>query len=171
VSTNRTATARATAFSKEQVAICCDLCGNELAAAVDYPPSLVFTVDETGLAVVQNKQTKILTPKGTRQTGAVTSHHKGFHNDSCCTHQCHWNSVSSPNFTVEMLPYGYIPSPFLTVPQSCLVTSDSIRHFQPLFHKPILHFSCLNCYTFHYPYLTILGLLRLLNKEQQIISG
>ena len=40
-----------------------------------------------------------------------------------------------------------------------------------LFHEPILHFSCSNCYIFDYIYVTILGLIRLLNKEQQIICG
>ena len=70
-----------------------------------------------------------------------------------------------------MLHYFYLPSLFLNNPQSCLINSDSIRHYQPLFHKSILYFSCSNIYTFDYIYLTILGFLRLLNKEQQIIFG
>jgi len=41
-------------------------------AAHDYPPSLIFNVDETGLTVVQKKQTKILAHKGKRQIGALT---------------------------------------------------------------------------------------------------
>jgi len=35
-----------------------------------------------------------------------------------------------------MLPYCYLPSLFLNIPQSCLVMSDDIRHFQPLFPQP-----------------------------------
>jgi len=53
------------------VAICCDLHGKELAAALDYPPSLIFNVDETGLAMVQKKEPKILALKGKRQVGAL----------------------------------------------------------------------------------------------------
>jgi hypothetical protein len=48
-------------------------------------------------------------------------------------HECQWNLVSSPNFTVEMLIYCYFPSLFLNIPQCRLVTSDNIRHYQPLF--------------------------------------
>jgi hypothetical protein len=47
-------TARVTVFSKEQVGIFYDLCEKELTAH-DYPPSLIFNVDETGLTVVQKK--------------------------------------------------------------------------------------------------------------------
>ena len=96
---------------------------------------------------------------------------KGCFNSNCCMHECQWNSVISPNFTVEMFPYCYLPSLFLYTPPSCLVTSDSIRHYQPLFHKPVFHFSCSHCYTFHYIYKTTFGLLRLPHKEQQIICG
>jgi len=67
-----TSTARATRFSKEQVGIFYDLYEKELAAH-DYPPSLIFNVDETGLTVVQKKQPKILALKGKRQFGAVTA--------------------------------------------------------------------------------------------------
>jgi len=42
-------------------------------AAHDYPPSIIFNVNETGFIVVQNKQPKILALKGTRQTGALTA--------------------------------------------------------------------------------------------------
>jgi hypothetical protein len=42
-------------------------------AARDYPPSLIFNVDETGLTVVQKKQPKILTLKDKRQIGALTA--------------------------------------------------------------------------------------------------
>jgi hypothetical protein len=41
--------------------------------AHDYPPSLIFKVDETGLTVVQKKQPKILALKSTRQIGALTA--------------------------------------------------------------------------------------------------
>jgi len=52
-----TSTVRATGFSKEQVGIFFDLYETELAAH-DYPPSLIFNVDGTGLTVVQrNNQT------------------------------------------------------------------------------------------------------------------
>ena len=63
-------TAGATGFSKEQVAICFDLYEKELAAH-DQPPSLICIVNEIGLAVVQNKQPKNLTLKGTRQISAL----------------------------------------------------------------------------------------------------
>jgi len=54
----RTSTARAAGFSKEQVGIFFDVYEKELAAH-DYPPSLIFNVDETGLTVVKrNNQTK-----------------------------------------------------------------------------------------------------------------
>jgi len=65
-----TSTAKATGFSKEQVAICFDLYGKERAAH-DYPPSLIFILHETGLAVVQTKQPKILALKIKRQIGAL----------------------------------------------------------------------------------------------------
>ena len=67
-----TSTARATEFSKEQVEIFFDLYEKEFAVH-DYPPSLIFNVDETGLTAVQNKQSKILALKGTRQIGALTA--------------------------------------------------------------------------------------------------
>jgi len=52
------------------VAICFDLYEKE-PAACDYPPSLIFIVNQTGLAVVQKKQPKILTIKGTRQMSVL----------------------------------------------------------------------------------------------------
>jgi len=55
--------------------------------------------------------------------------------------ECQWNLVSSPNFTVEMLPYCYLSSLFLNILQSCLVTLNSIRHYRPLF--PEAHFELL----------------------------
>ena len=53
-----------------------DLYEKELAAH-DYPPSLIFNVDETGLTVVEKKQPKILVLKGKRQFGAVTAALRG----------------------------------------------------------------------------------------------
>jgi hypothetical protein len=44
-----------------------------LVAALEYTPSLIFDVDETGLAVVQNKQPKFHVPKSTLQIGALTA--------------------------------------------------------------------------------------------------
>jgi hypothetical protein len=67
-----TSTARATGFSKEDVGIVFDLYEEELAAH-DYPPSIIFNVDETGLTVVQKKQPKILALKGKCQIGALTA--------------------------------------------------------------------------------------------------
>ena len=68
-----TSTARATGFSKEQVMIFFDLYDKELAAR-DYPPSLIFDVEETGITVVKKKlQQKILALKGKRQIGALTA--------------------------------------------------------------------------------------------------
>jgi len=67
-----TSTARATGFSKEQVGIFFDLYEKELAAH-DYPPSLIFNVDETDLTVVQKKQPKILALKGKGQIGILAA--------------------------------------------------------------------------------------------------
>jgi hypothetical protein len=60
-----TSTSRAIGFSKEQVGIFFDLYEKELVAR-DYPPSLIFSVDETGLTVVQKKHPKILALKSQR---------------------------------------------------------------------------------------------------------
>jgi len=50
-----------------------DLYDKELAAR-DYPPSLIFDVEETGITVVKKKlQQKILALKGKRQIGALTA--------------------------------------------------------------------------------------------------
>jgi len=67
-----TSTASATGSSKEQEGIFFDLYEKGLAAH-DYPPSLIFNVDETGLTVVQKKQPKIVALEGKQQTGALTS--------------------------------------------------------------------------------------------------
>ena len=48
-----------------------DLYEKELAAH-DYPPSRIFSADETGLTVVQKKQPKILAPKGKHQIDPLT---------------------------------------------------------------------------------------------------
>jgi len=50
-------TATATGFNKEQVEIFFDLYEKKLAAR-DYPPALIFKVDEIGLRVVQKKNQK-----------------------------------------------------------------------------------------------------------------
>jgi len=60
-----TSTARATVFSKEQVGIFFDLFEKELASH-DYPPSLIFNVDETGLNNGSTETTK--NPRTKRQT-------------------------------------------------------------------------------------------------------
>jgi hypothetical protein len=67
-----TSTATSTGFGKEQMGIFFDLYEKELSAR-DYPPSLIFSVDETGLTVVQKKQPKVLALKGKRQFGALTA--------------------------------------------------------------------------------------------------
>jgi len=64
--------AKATGFSKGQVGIFFVLYEKELAAH-DYPPPFIFSLDETGLTLVQKKQPKILALKGKRQIGAVTA--------------------------------------------------------------------------------------------------
>jgi len=64
--------ARATGFSKEQVGISFDLYEKKLAAH-DYPPALIFNLDETGLTVVQKKQPKILALQDKRQIGTLTA--------------------------------------------------------------------------------------------------
>jgi hypothetical protein len=55
--------AKATGFNKEQVGIFFILYEKELGAH-DYPPSLIFNVEQTGLTVVQKKQTNILALQG-----------------------------------------------------------------------------------------------------------
>jgi hypothetical protein len=82
-----TSTAGAIGFSKEQVAIFFDLYEKELAAR-DYQPSLIFNVEETGLTVVQKKQTK--NPRAQRQTSDWRFNRgiKGFFNNNCCMHKC-----------------------------------------------------------------------------------
>jgi len=55
---------------------------------------------------------------------------QGFFNNNCCIHEYQWNLVSSLKFFVEMLPYFYLPSLFLLIPQSFLIMSDSIRYYQ-----------------------------------------
>jgi len=42
-------------------------------AVRDYPPALIFNVDETGLRMIQKKQPKILALKGKRQIGSLTA--------------------------------------------------------------------------------------------------
>ena len=53
------------------------ICTKKNLAAHDYPPSLTFNIDETGLTVVQKKQPKILALKGQRQIGALTEARRG----------------------------------------------------------------------------------------------
>jgi hypothetical protein len=67
-----TSTARATGFSKEQAGIFFDLYEKDLAAH-DYPPYLIFDLDENGLTAVQKKQPKILALKGKRQIGVASA--------------------------------------------------------------------------------------------------
>jgi hypothetical protein len=67
-----TSTARAADFSTDQVGIFFDLYEKELAAH-NYPPSLIFNVDDASLTVVQKKQQKIFALKGRRQNGALTA--------------------------------------------------------------------------------------------------
>jgi hypothetical protein len=52
------------------------ICTKNLAAH-DYPPSLVFNVEETGLTVVQKKQPKILALQGKLQIDALTATYRG----------------------------------------------------------------------------------------------
>jgi hypothetical protein len=49
------------------------ICTKKKLAAHDYPPKLIFNVDETGLTVVQKIQPKILALKDKRQIGALTA--------------------------------------------------------------------------------------------------
>ena len=71
-----TSTTRATGFGKEQVAVFFHLYEKELAAH-GYPPSRIFTINETGLTVVQKKQPEILALKGKCQIGALTAAERG----------------------------------------------------------------------------------------------
>jgi len=55
-------------------------------------------------------------------------------------------STSSSNVTVEMLLCRYLSSIFLNIQiicQSCLVTSDNVRHYQPLFPQTYFAFPLL----------------------------
>jgi hypothetical protein len=54
------------------VGIFCDFYENDLAAH-DYPPSLIFSQDESGLTVFQKKQPSIFALKGKCRIGALTA--------------------------------------------------------------------------------------------------
>jgi len=127
-----TSTARATGFSKEQAGIFFDL----------YEKSLLLMI--TTFTYFQGRRNwfnsgskeRTKNPRTQRPTSDWPFNYdiKGFFSNNCM-HQCQWSLVSSPNFTVETLPCCYLPSLFLNISQSCLVTSDSIRHYQPLFRQ------------------------------------
>jgi hypothetical protein len=124
--------ARATGFSKEQVGIFFNLCEKDLVAH-DYPPSIIVNVDETCFNSGLKETTKNPRIESQKSDWRFNCSIKNFFNKSCCMHECQWNLVSPSNFTVEMLPYCYISLLFLNNPESCLVTSNSIRNYQPLF--------------------------------------
>lgn len=90
------------------------------------------------------------------------------------SHKAATQHLPFPNVTVEMLPNCYLLRYFLTFKMSAnpawkrRIISEIFSH---IFQKPLLYFSCPNCYIFHYIHLTILGFLTLLTKEQQIIFG
>lgn len=43
----------------------------------NYPPDRVYNVDKSGLSIVQSKQLQIITRRGKKQVGALTSAERG----------------------------------------------------------------------------------------------
>jgi len=71
-----------------------------------------------------------------------------------------------------MLPFCYLPSLFLNIPQSCLVTSNIIRNYQPLYSTSLFCPSLALKLLYLQLYLSNhLGPSQATNKEQQIVLG
>lgn len=68
--------ARAAAFNKPNVAAIFELLG-ELIDKYHFPASRIFNTDETGITTVPNKPPKILSLKGKKQVGVLTSAERG----------------------------------------------------------------------------------------------
>ena len=64
--------ARAKGFSKERVNLFFDILKPEL-EKVNFNPTKVFNVDETGISVVQSRRSKIISVKGKKQVGSLSS--------------------------------------------------------------------------------------------------
>lgn len=71
-----TSAARAAAFNKPNVLKFFNLLG-ELFDKFNFPPSRVYNCDETGITTVPNKPSKILSMKGKKQIGVLTSGERG----------------------------------------------------------------------------------------------
>lgn len=71
-----TSLARVKGFTKEHVESFYNILENEL-TKVNFNPCKVFNVDETGISIVQHKQTKIIGLKGKKQVSKVTSAERG----------------------------------------------------------------------------------------------
>lgn len=71
-----TSLARIKGFTKENVESFYTILGKEL-EKVNFNPCKVFNVDETGITIVQHKQTKIIGMKGKKQVSKLTSAERG----------------------------------------------------------------------------------------------
>ncbi|KAI5700133.1 hypothetical protein M8J76_002129 [Diaphorina citri] len=71
-----TSAARAAAFNRESVKKFFGLL-EELVDKYEFPPSRVYNCDETGISTVPNKRSKILSLKGKKQVGSLSSAERG----------------------------------------------------------------------------------------------
>jgi hypothetical protein len=71
-----TSVQRAAGFNKLQVELLFDKL-SELTGKHHFPPSIIFNADETGVSCVHQNVAKVLTVKGKRQVGKLTSGESG----------------------------------------------------------------------------------------------
>ena len=110
----RPSTGTATGFSKQQAGICFDLRGNSLLLVITHLHLFSNWFNGGSKETTKNPRTRSQKPHCRCNSNSS--------NYNCRVHQCQWNLVGSPNFTVQMLHYCYLHSLFLNIPQSCLQT-------------------------------------------------
>ncbi|XP_026688144.1 uncharacterized protein LOC103521868 [Diaphorina citri] len=94
-----TSAARAAAFNRESVKKFFGLL-EELVDKYEFPPSRVYNCDETGISTVPNKRSKILSLKGKKQVGSLSSAERGtlITAEICFSLACWRNLSISMNF-------------------------------------------------------------------------